>query len=409
MTTQPTQPQPGPPPPKPLHWWNDKELILRGLAQSNYITAWWDWFMMLLGKAAEPVLFVSVLYSGYELLPGVPQPGAVIDAPMFITQQAALDIGGLGLMKMAKRAKLPKDSFPYCVGIILVVLMIVNVAMASLEKVVHLPPFLATGVEGFLLIARAVMAVLYGHAIHALKDEGVTLSHGQSRVQAQVEQVQVQVEELAEGVQQQEVQVQQQGVQLEQLALHLTELVQQVRGFREELHRVQSELPHLVQQGVQSEVQNEVQSLHTEVQHLIEQLPVQVQEQVQQVVQQQRLNPIPEQRAQYHRSQGAARGSAGAASSEQEVQPSDQDEPLELHPHPVQGSGAVNRSGKQGEQGSKVQRFITEQLASGHTPTLKEIMEECHCSKNTAIQHRRALTRRDEQEPGQPKLTVVRG
>lgn len=397
------QQQQPPQAPGPLHWWNDQELFLRGLAQSNYVTAFWDWCMMLLGKAAEPVLFVSVLYSGYELLPGVPQPGAVIDAPMFVTQQAALDIGGLGLMKMAKHAHLPKESFPYRVGIILVGLMIGNVATASLEKVVHLPPVASTIIEAVLLIARAVMAVLYGHAIHALKDEGVTLSHGPSRVQAQVEQVQHQIEELTEGIQQQ-------GGQVQRLELHLAELVQRVQGFREELHRVQSELPQQVQQMVQSGVQCEVQSLRTEVQHLIERLPEQVQEQVQQVVQQQRLNPIAEQHVQYRQSRGAATGSAGTVSSEQGVQSPIDDEPLERHPHPVHLSGAVNRSGKQGEQGSKVQQFITEQLASGHTPTLKEIMEACHCSKNTAIQHRRALIgNQTDQEPGQPKLTIVRG
>src|SRR5581483_1284770 len=269
MTTQPPKPQPTPQPAQPsepLHWWNDKERLLRGLAQSNYVTAFWDWCMMLLGKAAEPVLFVSVLYSGYELLPGVPQPGAVIDAPMFVTQQAALDIGGLGLMKMAKHARLAKDSFPYCVGVILVVLMIVNVAMASLEKVVHPPPLIATGVEGFLLIARAVMAVLYGHAIHALKDEGVTLSHGQSRVQAQLEQVQQDVEDLA---QQMQVQVQQFAKGLASVQKNIEQRMQESATLQERrlhLHLADKLAPLQEQLALLPQLQVQVQELASRLQ-----------------------------------------------------------------------------------------------------------------------------------------------
>jgi hypothetical protein len=357
--------------PETTHWWNDQELFVRGLAQSNYVTACWDWFMMLLGKAAEPVLFASVLYSGYELLPGVPQPGAIMDAPVFVTQQAALDIGGMGLMKMAKHAHLAKDSFPYRVGVTLVVLMILNVALASLEKVVQMQPIVITIIEAVLLIARAVMAVLYGHAIHALKDEGVSLTYNRQVVQSQ--QVQHQVAEL-------------------------------LNQFREELQGVQSQIYQGIQQVVQSEVQREVQVIHTEVQQAIEYLPKQVQDQVNHALRH-RLNPPLEQRAEYHVPGSSGSGSVGSTPSGQEVQ-STNAEPL----HTVHSTPKVNPPGKQGERGAKVQRFITEQLAKGHTPTLKEIMDTCQCSKNTAIHHRRArISNGDEQEPGQPTFTIVRG
>ncbi|MBV9689221.1 MAG: hypothetical protein JO202_05855 [Ktedonobacteraceae bacterium] len=155
---------------------------------SNYITDGWNWFMKLLSKSAEPILFFTVLYSGYELLPSVPQPGAIVDAPVFIAQQAALDIGGLGLMKIAKQANLGKESYAYRVGVILIGLMMANVAMASLKKVVPLPPLAFTIIETILLMARAIMAVLYGHAIHALRDDyPQVVSHAQQQPQPTID------------------------------------------------------------------------------------------------------------------------------------------------------------------------------------------------------------------------------
>ena len=140
--------------------------------QSNYITDFWNWFMTLMSKAAEMVLFGTVLYSGYQLLPGVPHVPATIDAAVFVIQQGALDIGGMGLLKLAKRAGLPRDSFPVRLGASLVVLMILNVALASIKHTLPMiPDGVFVGIETLLLIARAIAAVLYGHAIHALREE----------------------------------------------------------------------------------------------------------------------------------------------------------------------------------------------------------------------------------------------
>jgi hypothetical protein len=53
-----------------------------------------------------------------------------------------------------------------------VVLMILNVVLASLKQTVPLiPPGVFIGIETILLIARAIMAVLFGYAIHALREE----------------------------------------------------------------------------------------------------------------------------------------------------------------------------------------------------------------------------------------------
>ena len=140
--------------------------------QSNYITDFWNWFMTLMSKAAEMVLFGTVLYSGYQLLPGVPHVPVTIDAAVFVIQQGALDIGGMGLLKLAKRAGLPRDAFPVRLGVALVVLMILNVALASIKHTLPMiPDGVFVGIETVLLIARAIVAVLFGHAIHALREE----------------------------------------------------------------------------------------------------------------------------------------------------------------------------------------------------------------------------------------------
>jgi hypothetical protein len=159
-----TQPQPSQHP----KW----EAFTSSFKQSNYITDFWNWFMTLMSKAAEMVLFGTVLYSGYQLLPGVPHVPATIDAAVFVIQQGALDIGGMGLLKLAKRAGLPRESFPVRLGATLVVLMILNVALASVKHTLPMiPDGVFVGIETLLLIARAIVAVLFGHAIHALREE----------------------------------------------------------------------------------------------------------------------------------------------------------------------------------------------------------------------------------------------
>ena len=78
----------------------------------------------------------------------------------------------LGLLKLAKRANLAKDSFPVRLGVALVVLMILNVALASIKHTLPMiPGGVFVGIETLLLIARAVVAVLFGYAIYALREE----------------------------------------------------------------------------------------------------------------------------------------------------------------------------------------------------------------------------------------------
>ncbi len=151
---------------------NRSARIRRFLAQSDYITAIWNWFMILAGKAAEPVLVASVLYASVKLLPVVHLPSQY-DVVVFIAQFIALDIGGLSLNKLADQAK--KDGNDEGakqakdLSIALVAVMLVGVIMAGVDQVVKLDGTVATVIDTMLLIARAVLAVLYGRVIHSRK------------------------------------------------------------------------------------------------------------------------------------------------------------------------------------------------------------------------------------------------
>jgi hypothetical protein len=146
--------------------------IKRSLAQSTYITTAWTWFMILAGKAAEPVLVASVLYASVKLLPIVHLPPQV-DVVVFIAQFMALDIGGLSLNKLADQAKKDgnEDGARQAkhLSLALVAVMLIGVIMAGVNQIVKLDGQVSTVIEAVLLIARAIMAVLYNRVLHSLR------------------------------------------------------------------------------------------------------------------------------------------------------------------------------------------------------------------------------------------------
>ena len=153
---------------------NTNERLKRYLIESNYITAVWTWFMVLSGKAAEPVLVASVLYASVKLLPIVHFPPQ-LDVAVFIAQFVALDIGGLSLNKLADQAK--QDGNPdgakqaKRLSVALVIIMLIGVIMAGVNTIVHIDNQASAVIDTTLLIARAILAVLYGRVIHSLRHE----------------------------------------------------------------------------------------------------------------------------------------------------------------------------------------------------------------------------------------------
>ena len=356
--------------------------------------------MTLMSKAAELVLFGSVLYSGYQLLPGITHAPASIDAIVFVIQQAALDIGGMGLLKLAKRAGLPQHSFPVRVGITLVILMILNVVLASLKQAIPaIPATVFVWVETVLLIARAIMAVLFGHAIHALREE-----YSESTITVkEASELREDMEGLASELAQARLHVQQQlaqGVQEQ-----MTERGHLLNHFTSELQGVQSQVHLHVQREIQQAIEqvhiqsHEVQS--SQVQRILEQLPALIQEQVKQALGHQGLHPVQQAESAMHRHRHPTSAVHSAA------------EDTPLHPGAAPLLGATDNAKRphpRDEQGkgAQVQQFVREQQAQGHIPTLDEIMQACQCSKHTAIQHRRAVLDHGQQAGVQPKLTMIR-
>jgi uncharacterized membrane-anchored protein YhcB (DUF1043 family) len=228
------------------------EAIKRSFTQSNYITDFWNWLMTLMSKAAELVLFGSVLYSGYQLLPGITHAPAGVDALVFVIQQAALDIGGMGLLKLAKRAGLPKEAFPVRVGITLVILMILNVVLASLKQALPvIPAAVFVWIETVLLIARAVMAVLFGHAIHALREE-----YSESTITVkEASELREEIDTLASDLAQTRLHVQQQLAKLHE------QLAQREQNLHEHLH----ESGALLARNLHDELASLRESLHMQM------------------------------------------------------------------------------------------------------------------------------------------------
>lgn len=150
---------------------------------------------MLAGKAAEPVLTISVIYSCARLLPGISLP-VQLDNTVFICQMVALDIGGLGLRKLANQAS--KDGneegakLAGSVSTALLTIMGINVALSVLESISPIDSTIVKAIEGILLIARAIMAVLYAFVIHSLNEndgnEPHEAPHPQPDLQQTIEQ-----------------------------------------------------------------------------------------------------------------------------------------------------------------------------------------------------------------------------
>lgn len=183
----------------------------RAFAQSTYITAAWMWFMILSAKAAEPVLVASVLYASVKLLPIVHFPPQY-DVVVFIAQFVALDIGGLSLNTLANQAKQEGNdegaSQAKRLSIALVVVMLVGVIMAGVDQVVRLDGQVGTVIDTILLIARAILAVLYSRVIHSLRnDEGdpYTVDEKEEIDERIVETVKQAVQEALAGVRQEVV------------------------------------------------------------------------------------------------------------------------------------------------------------------------------------------------------------
>jgi hypothetical protein len=352
------------------HWYNDREMFLHGFVRSNYITSFTDWFMGLAGKATEIVLYATVLYSCAQLYPGVSLPTG-LSLAVFLVQMGALDIGGLSLGKLAKQAredgnvagslnaeKLSK----WLIGIMLVGVVVVGLQHAL---PVALPSWVIVSIDVLLVIARSICAVLYGRVVHDLKQEMARMMP--------VADVQATIEQLTEHLQRVE-------------AGNVQRIERAVNQFNARLQMVQSEVVQQVQTLVQSLVSEPAQVVQST---FSEQFTGQLAEMVQQFKREMHTALADARTSGASRSGERQRGSSPARSLRpgpalRRIMP-----PGQTEPGTEQGAEPVH---------IRVPRFIQEQVNQGRKPSLSEIMNQCQCSKNTAIRYRREIVGAEEEE-----------
>src|SRR5215469_2685075 len=113
--------------------------------------------------------------------------------------------------------------------------MIVNVALASIKHTLPMiPGGVFVGIETILLIARAIVAVLFGHAIYALREE-----YGESTITVH---------------------------EAHELQQRLDAYSEQLRLVQTEVHRQVQEVQGSVSTLVQSVVQSQTRTITTELQ-----------------------------------------------------------------------------------------------------------------------------------------------
>ncbi len=218
------------------------------LRDSSWVTIAWDWFQTLLGRAVEAVLWATMIFSCYQLIPGASQPPSQVSSLAFILQFIGLDVGGLGLNKAAQQQGLPRLSYARVIAYILIGITLVTVAYAGIEHAVQMDAQVTAWVEVSLVVARSIMTVLYGQAIHSLKHQGQSsrvrieeLEQEVSTLREQVSSGQSEVSSLRDQVSSLRVQLAQRQHAVDTLSVQVSSLLQQVDSGQAELDRWQQQ------------------------------------------------------------------------------------------------------------------------------------------------------------------------
>src|SRR6266536_3661575 len=149
-------------PPQAMNW-------QERLKDSSWVTIGWEWLQVLPGRSVDFVLWTTMIFSCYQLIPGAPQAPAGVSTFMFILQFIALDIGGLGLNRLAQQQGLPRWAYARVVAYILIGITLVTISYAGIEHAGTVPLEVTGWIEAMLVIARSIMTLLYGEAIHSRK------------------------------------------------------------------------------------------------------------------------------------------------------------------------------------------------------------------------------------------------
>ena len=230
------------------------EQVKEALKDSSWVTIAWDWFQTLLGRAVDAVLWATMVFSCYQLIPGAAQPDPKVSLFAFILQFIALDVGGLGLNRMAQQQGLARWSYSRVIAYILIGITLVTVTVAGIERAVQVPDQVKAWIEVLLVIARSIMTVLYGQAIHSLKHQVQSTRNRIAELEAQVSSVQREVSSLRRQLESEQRTV-------SSLRVQVSEKQQEVDTLTGQLQSGQREVSSLKQQATSG--QGEVSSLRS--------------------------------------------------------------------------------------------------------------------------------------------------
>ncbi len=106
------------------------------LKDSSWFTIAWEWFQTLLGRICDFVLWVTMIFACYQLIPGAPLPPQQLSITMFVLQFVALDIGGLSLLQIARRRGLDRYGYVSWIAYILIGITLVTIAYAGIQHAI---------------------------------------------------------------------------------------------------------------------------------------------------------------------------------------------------------------------------------------------------------------------------------
>ncbi len=236
-----------------INWQGAREMF----QESTWITIVWEWLQKLLGRAVDLVLWITMIYSGYQLIPGAPQASAGVSSFMFIAQFVALDVGGLGLNQLGQQQGLDRWAYSRVVAYILIGITLITITYSGIHHAFefttlqgkienHIPDAVNTGIEVFLVVVRAVMTVFYGQAIKSLKVVEHTTRDRLAQLEAEAPELRNQVSTLQQ--------------QLSSVQQNLSTVQRQLDGSKQEVSTLRQQLD--AEQQRASTLQEELETGH---------------------------------------------------------------------------------------------------------------------------------------------------
>lgn len=393
----------------------------QAFAASTYITALWNWFLMLAARAVQPVLFLTVMYSIAETYPGFKSPGPQVDLAAFLAQNVALDVGSFGLPKLADQAEAAGNEEAAQqarkVAKALFLILVTNLVWGGIEHIAgnQIADGWKVGIALVFTVIRAYYATEYMRVIHRLDahDDALpqvqpsqpSVQSLQKEVQAlvQVQLAEVQIA-LAQEVQSLvgEVQTALEGQVQKAVQLHSAKSQEQVQAL---VGEVQTALGHEVQRAVQSQVRQVQSALENAVQAHSAQLTMEVQEAVQaqratlqMEVQALVQTPVSEVQGPKELDEcNAPVRKNRTTHGEGEVQEPEELDECNAPDGPrtdalVLEMSECNAPGVAPAGGFKqaVFAYVEKRVALGYKPTIQDVIEQVGCKRRSAVEYRKA-------------------